>query len=108
MAPAVINPPEQERPGPGSCISDRTMVIVAKINVGWGNTVYIRGEGGHLSWDVGVPMISSGDDRWVWSFHADEAPRQFKFLRNDRDWALGENQVVSGSDITVCAPVFPG
>lgn len=89
-------------------ISDRTKIIVAKINVGWGNSIYIRGEGGCLNWDMGVPMICSGEDRWVWCCHEDEAPHMFKFLRNDQDWALGENQVMSGADITVCNPVFPG
>jgi len=97
-----------EAPGAGSAISDRTKLIVARVNVGWGNTVYLRGEGGCLTWDQGVPMICSGDDRWVWACHADEAPRQFKFLRNDLDWALGENEIMTGTDIMVCSPTFPG
>ncbi len=99
--------PELELPGPRSGISDKTKVIVAHIDVGYGNTVYIRGEGGSLSWDVGVPMINADADRWVWSFHADEAPREYKFLRNDRDWEIGENHALTGCDVTATSPKFP-
>jgi len=103
----VPTPPVAEVPGAGSVISDQTRIIVAKINVGYGNTVYLRGEGGCLNWDLGVPMICSDNDRWIWCCQAGEAPTQFKFLRNDRDWALGDNQVMSGADIMVCYPKFP-
>jgi hypothetical protein len=90
----------------GGAISGQTKIIVAHVNVGWGNTVYIRGEGGCLNWDLGLPMMCTGEDRWVWCCHDEEVPRQFKFLRNDQDWALGDNQVMSGADITVCNPLF--
>ncbi len=97
----------EDQPGPGSGVSDKTQAIIARIDVGWGNTLYLRGTGGDLSWDVGVPMVCSGDDRWVWSCHADHAPKEFKFLINDQIWCLGENCVMAGADITVCNPVFP-
>jgi hypothetical protein len=87
--------------------SDRTKTIIAHINVGWGNSVYLRGEGGGLKWDIGVPMLCIGEDRWVWSCHADEAPKQFKFLRDDRDWAVGENELMPEAEIAVYNPVFP-
>ncbi len=108
--PVLASPPaptDEDHPGPGSAISDKTHIIVARVNVGWGNTLYLRGEGGCLSWDMGVPMICSGDDRWVWSCHGEHAPRQFKFLLNDEIWSEGENQIMSGADITVCNPKFP-
>lgn len=105
-APVGADSPE-DKPGPGSAISDKSQAIIARIDVGWGNTLYLRGEGGGLSWDVGVPMICSSDDRWVWSCHADHAPKEFKFLINDQIWSLGENHVMAGADITVCNPVFP-
>jgi len=99
--------PEQETPGASSAIPDQSKIIIARVDVGWGNSVYIRDEGGCLNWEVGVPMICSGEDRWVWNCHADQAPRQFKFLRNDRDLELGDNEVMSGADITGCSPKFP-
>jgi len=70
-------------------------IIIAHVNVGWGNSIFVRGDGGGLSWDVGVPMVCLAEDRWVWSYPENQAPQEFKFLRNDRDWALGENHVVT-------------
>jgi len=99
--------PEMGKPGDSSKVSDQTRTIIAQVDVGWGNSVYMRGEGGGLSWGAGVPMFCAGDDRWVWCCHADQAPKQFKFLRNDQDWALGENEVMSGAEIIVCSPKFP-
>jgi hypothetical protein len=81
--------------------------IVAKVNVGWGNSVYLRGDGGALSWTVGVPLICLMDDQWVWSYLEDSAPREFKFLRNDTDWALGDNHVVIIERLVVLTPQFP-
>ena len=82
-------------------------LIIAHVNVGWGNTIYMRGDGGGLSWDVGAPMVCLADDQWVWSYPENQAPREFKFLRNDQDWALGENHVVSREEILGFAPQFP-
>lgn len=101
--PAVMEPP----PAVDYYTADKTHAIVARVDVGWGNTLYIRGEGGCLSWDIGLPMICSGDDRWVWSCRAEQTPRQFKFLINDEIWATGDNLEMSGADITVCSPRFP-
>ncbi len=107
MPPAAI--PDSGIPGPSSAVSDQTKTIIARINVGWGNSVYLRGEGGGLSWDAGVPMFCAGDDRWVWCCRTDQAPKQFKFLRNDENWALGDNEIMSGADITLCLqPDFSG
>ncbi|MGA2052250.1 MAG: hypothetical protein ABSH19_02945, partial [Opitutales bacterium] len=30
--------------------------IVALVDVGWGNSIYVRGGSGGLSWDLGIPM----------------------------------------------------
>ncbi len=111
VAPIPVPPPavpESGTPGVSSTVSDQTRTIVARVNVGWGNSVYLRGKGGALNWDVGIPMYCAGDDRWVWCCHADQAPTQFKFLRNDQDWSLGENEIMSGADIVVCSPKFSG
>ena len=81
--------------------------IVARVNVGWGNSVYLRGEGGALRWDVGVPLICLMDDQWVWSYLEESAPRAFKFLRNDSDWAVGENHLVIVQKMVILTPQFP-
>ena len=81
--------------------------IVAKVDVGWGNTVHLRGEGGGLRWDIGVPMVPIADNQWVFVCFEDDLPREIKFLRNDTDWALGENHVVVIEDNPEFVPQFP-
>lgn len=81
--------------------------IVAMANVGWGNTIYVRGEGGNLSWDVGIPMTCEGPDRWVFSYFENDPPKTFKFLLNDTHWALGENQSTCGDEVFEFQPHFP-
>jgi hypothetical protein len=80
--------------------------IVANANVGWGNAIYVRGDGGGLSWDEGEPMLCVADDQWVWSYPEADAPREFKFLRNDRDWAFGDNHKVAVEKMSVFTPQF--
>ena len=37
--------------------------ITALVDVGFGNTLYLRGEGPGLSWEKGVPMKCVTDDK---------------------------------------------
>jgi len=69
--------------------------------------MYVRGDGANLRWDIGTPMCCAGDDRWVFAHPANDPPKAFKFLRNDSDWALGENHSVTGREISVYTPQFP-
>ena len=65
--------------------------VAAKIDVGFGNALYIRGEGAGLSWDKGEPLVCVEGSTWVWtSRHADESIT-FKLLVNDQLWCRGEN-----------------
>ena len=80
--------------------------VTAQIDVGFGNTLYIRGEGGGLNWEAGVAMTCTADDAWAVKLPAGPAPVTFKFLLNDLIWCGGENYVVApGAKVTV-APMF--
>jgi len=80
--------------------------IVAQIDVGFGNTLYVRGEGSSLSWEKGVPLDCVADDQWSLSFAETSRPVVFKFLINDLTWSLGEDYVVQpGSSVTL-TPTF--
>lgn len=52
--PVTIKPAVKTAPS-----SVVTTKIVALIDVGFGNTLYIRGEGPGLSWEKGIPSIAS-------------------------------------------------
>lgn len=77
--------------------------VVAKVDVGFGNSLFVRGEGAGLSWDQGVAMTNDGSDEWTIEL---SGKAEFKLLRNDTDWCYGENFVASAGKKTVVAPVF--
>ena len=80
--------------------------ITASIDVGFGNSLYLRGEGGGLSWDSGTLMANASSDSWVWSTSSAKGTVEFKVLINDEIWSAGANEsVAAGSRIEV-APSF--
>jgi hypothetical protein len=74
--------------------------------VGFGNTLFIRGEGEGLSWDKGQPLSCKDGEAWVWSRRRGKEQVTFKLLVNDQLWCRGENfQVAPGRQVEV-VPVF--
>jgi len=82
-------------------------VIIARIDVGWGNSIYLRGVGGGLSWDVGVLMDNLKKDEWTWSCPAGDGPITYKFVRNDAHWALGPDHIATPGETAISVPQFP-
>ncbi|MDR2673313.1 MAG: hypothetical protein LBC18_00170 [Opitutaceae bacterium] len=81
--------------------------IIASIDIGFGNTLYVRGEGGGLNWETGVALDCVADDKWAISLSDAASPVIFKLLVNDLVWSAGENYTVPpGGELTV-SPVFP-
>lgn len=77
-------------------------VITALIDIGFGNALYLRGEGPSLSWDVGVAMDCVADDKWSITLPGTGKPVIYKFLINDTTWSAGSDYIVeSGSSVTV-------
>lgn len=80
--------------------------ISAKIDVGFGNALFIRGEGAGLSWDRGQPLECVESSTWVWSTHKSAQEVTFKLLINDQLWCRGENlRAMPGASAEV-APSF--
>lgn len=79
--------------------------VVALHDAGWGNAVFIRGEGPGLSWEKGIPLVCAENNRWTWT-----APIGgevvFKVLLNDDRWSEGENLHVSPGETVTISPVF--
>ena len=80
--------------------------IIAKVNVGWGNSLFIRGVGAELNWEKGVAMQCVSDDEWLWEQYVPKGDITFKLLVNDSQWSAGENFVVSAGDSIICKPEF--
>ncbi|WP_309387314.1 hypothetical protein [Cerasicoccus frondis] len=94
-----------EAPAKSASSTPPLTTIVADLDVGWGNTIYIRGEGGPLAWTKGIQM-DCADGKWTWS--TTDAPEglEFKFVLNDKTWAKGENMTVAAGSTAVLRPVF--
>ena len=76
-------------------------VITAQADVGFGNALFLRGEGRGLSWDQGVALECVADDKWSITLIGAERPVVFKFLINDETWSLGEDaRAEPGTSVT--------
>jgi hypothetical protein len=81
-------------------------VITAQIDVGFGNTLFIRGDGPGLNWEKGVPLGCTAVDRWTISLLVTNRPVVFKFLLNDETWSKGDDYIVKPGSNTTFTPEF--
>jgi hypothetical protein len=111
-APAVAEAPAlREKPGALVAVKEVTgksviTTIRAQIDVGFGNALYLRGEGPGLSWEKGVPMTNLGADLWQFALGESARPFTFKFLINDVIWCAGADYSLSAGDTKTFSPVF--
>jgi outer membrane biosynthesis protein TonB len=79
--------------------------IIARVDVGFGNALYIRGEGAGLSWEKGTALANVSPYEWALS-----SPKKgkviFKFLINDELWAEGENITLPARRESISSPTF--
>ena len=80
--------------------------ISARINVGFGNVLYLRGDGPGLTWDRGVVMECTEDDKWTLVLRESIRPIIFKFLVNDEVWSIGEDYTAQPGASAVFTPIF--
>lgn len=80
--------------------------ITARIDIGFGNALYLRGEGADLSWDRGTLMNCIADNCWSLELPASTRPVIFKFLVNDLSWSAGQDYVVAPGDTLAITPTF--
>ena len=97
-APAKKKPATQTEP-PATFIS-------AKVEIGFGNHLYLRGDGPGLSWDKGVAMDCIGSDMWAATVKGAIAPVSFKVLVNDISWSTGQDYVVEPGQSVTVTPTF--
>jgi hypothetical protein len=83
-----------------------TTVISARIDVGFGNSLYLRGSGPGLTWNVGVPLSCLAGNLWSISLEGALDPVVFKFLVNDERWSHGEDYVAAPGSSAEYSPQF--
>ncbi len=80
--------------------------ISAQIDIGFGNHLYIRGEGPGLSWDHGLAMDCTGTGLWTTTVKYAAAPVVFKVLVNDLTWNTGPDYVAKAGKSLTVTPTF--
>src|SRR5262245_37408592 len=94
--PTPTTQPDAKRP---------VTTIEAKIDVGFGNNLFVRGEGAGLSWEHGLPLTCVDGKTWRWSGAVSDK-MTFKLLLNDQVWAQGGNQEVRPGQRAEISPTF--
>ena len=80
--------------------------IIARVDVGFGNQLYIRGENGGLDWEHGILMENISPYEWSFTTHYPAKQIEFKFLINDELWSEGNNlKIVAGKE-SISSPTF--
>lgn len=80
--------------------------IVVKFDVGFSNTLSIRGHGANLSWERGLPLKNIKSDEWVWETDLPFTAGEFKVLINDRQYEAGENHKLNCGAVIQYTPRF--
>ena len=80
--------------------------ITANIDVGFGNALYVRGDGAGLNWETGLLMACVADDQWQILLGEASRPITLKFLINDVTWSSEPNHVVDPGLSVVYTPEF--
>ena len=79
--------------------------IIARVDVGFGNVLYVRGEGAGLSWEKGTALANVTPYEWALSCST-KGKVIFKFLINDELWAEGENITLPAGRESISSPTF--
>lgn len=86
--------------------SRKTTRLIIKYDAGFPNQLFIRGKGGNLSWDKGLPLKNIKSDEWLWETDVNFAQCEFKVLINDRIYENGENHLLKGGSAISYVPKF--
>ncbi len=80
--------------------------ISARADIGFGNHLYIRGEGPGLSWDHGLALDCAAADLWSATIKGATSAVTFKVLVNDLSWSTGNDYVVEPGQSVTVVPSF--
>jgi hypothetical protein len=90
---------------PATAPNGAVTTIDVKLDVGFGNAVFLRGAGGGLTWERGVPLICVDGKTWRWSGKVQD-PLTFKLLINDKIWSAGNDLTIKPGQKLEVKPTF--
>lgn len=80
--------------------------ITINFDVGFPNTLTIRGKGANLSWEKGQPLKNIKADEWIWECDLPFTQCEFKILINDSIYENGENHILTSQSSIRYTPKF--
>lgn len=84
-----------------------TTRLIATFDAGFGHYLAVRGGEAPLDWDLGWPAANTASDRWEVAFQApSEGSLDWKWLRDDADWEVGDDHVTTAGETAETTPVF--
>lgn len=104
--PSGSPPADMSANVPPTAAPNGQTIVEARIDVGYGSALFIRGEGGGLSWDAGVPLTCIDPTTWRWSAPSETGSARFKLLLDDRTWCQGDDLTVEAGRRIEVLPVF--
>ena len=102
LTPKKAATPVKKAPAKQTTAQNR---ITARVDVGFGNVLYVRGEGAGLSWEKGTALANVTPYEWALSC-SNKGKVIFKFLINDELWAEGENITLPAGRESISSPTF--
>lgn len=75
----------------GDVKGGKRSTVLVKYDIGFGNMLYIRGQGAGLNWDKGQMMKNVGPDEWKWETDLPFNECEFKVVINDQMYEAGDN-----------------
>ncbi|HEY1765624.1 MAG TPA: hypothetical protein VGF85_11925 [Opitutaceae bacterium] len=104
--PALAASSGPATPAPMAAPKASSVTVTAKIDVGFGNALFLRGSGAGLSWNKGMPLVCIATDAWSLVLPSASEPFAFKFLLNDAAWSTGKDYLAGPGDTVTVTPVF--
>jgi len=105
-APAATSATKPATPKPsGNGATQALTTIDVKLDVGFGNSVFLRGQGAGLTWEQGQPLVCVDGKTWRWTGEI-KAPITFKLLINDKIWSAGNDLMITPGQKLEIAPEF--
>jgi len=103
--PAKASAAKPATVAPKKATAEAVTTIEVKIDVGYGNTLFLRGQGSGLTWEQGVPLACVDGSTWRWTQKVSD-PITFKVLLNDQVWCAGSDFVAAPGQKVEVSPCF--
>lgn len=83
-----------------------TAMVTANIQMGIGSKLFIRGEGGGLSWEKGISMAYESLGKWQWVSEPLKKPITYRIYKNDEVSEKMERRIIKPGQQEEIHPEF--